>query len=299
MAGSTSASQQWRRGPIPQHASPTDDLLRWVGEDGLWRGSEPTELKSDGDGCGCRDAVRSRRAYRVSLQEPGRPCGRGLPTAPRVWAVGQSAGYLPLGRSRQFPRRTVGSTRTTSRCCAPAASPTSTCSCPARPSAWPGVAPRLRHDRLRGARLSGRGRELRDRARARRRLGQGPAGADVHTAPGDVGARPRWPRRRRPSHARTVLCTKSTTTPVRTDSDAVAGDRVIPMLLPTLAGRLRYDWPLPARRDQLTQRLPGGSVIKFHVVYERSWWRHRSASTPCLGTARRTAWRCRLRAVGA
>lgn len=30
---------------------------------------------------------------------------------------------------------------------------------------------------------------------------------------------------------------------------------------PTLAGRLDYDPPLPAQRDLLTQRLPGGSVI--------------------------------------
>jgi monoamine oxidase len=69
---------------------------------------------------------------------------------------------------------------------------------------------------------------------------------------------------------------------VRTDSGAVAGERVIVTLPPTLAGRLRYDPPLPARRDQLTQRLPGGSVIKFHVVYERPWWREEGLSGSVL-----------------
>lgn len=42
---------------------------------------------------------------------------------------------------------------------------------------------------------------------------------------------------------------------------------------PSLAGRLTYDPPLPAWRDQLTQRLAAGSVIKFHVVYPEPFWR--------------------------
>lgn len=42
---------------------------------------------------------------------------------------------------------------------------------------------------------------------------------------------------------------------------------------PTLAGRLVYDPPLPGPRDQLTQRLPGGSVVKFNLVYPTPWWR--------------------------
>ena len=71
---------------------------------------------------------------------------------------------------------------------------------------------------------------------------------------------------------------------VRTDDDAVpvTGERVIVTLPPTLAGRLLYDPPLPARRDQLTQRLPGGSVIKFHIVYERPWWREEGLSGAVL-----------------
>ncbi len=52
-------------------------------------------------------------------------------------------------------------------------------------------------------------------------------------------------------------------------------DRVIVTLPPTLAGRLEYAPALPSWRDQLTQRLPAGSVIKFHAVYDRPFWRSR------------------------
>ncbi|HTO01544.1 MAG TPA: flavin monoamine oxidase family protein [Microthrixaceae bacterium] len=51
------------------------------------------------------------------------------------------------------------------------------------------------------------------------------------------------------------------------------GVAVIVAIPPTLAGRLTYDPPLPSWRDQLTQRLPAGSVIKFHVVYDQPFWR--------------------------
>lgn len=51
------------------------------------------------------------------------------------------------------------------------------------------------------------------------------------------------------------------------------GEQVIVTLPPTLAGRLEYDPPLPGRRDQLTQRLPMGQVIKMFLVYERPFWR--------------------------
>ncbi|MCS7064718.1 MAG: FAD-dependent oxidoreductase, partial [Fimbriimonadales bacterium] len=44
-------------------------------------------------------------------------------------------------------------------------------------------------------------------------------------------------------------------------------------LPPTLAGRIQYDPPLPPARDQLTQRLPQGSVIKCFAVYPTPFWR--------------------------
>ncbi len=50
-------------------------------------------------------------------------------------------------------------------------------------------------------------------------------------------------------------------------------DRVIVTLPPTLAGRLEYAPALPSWRDQLTQRLPAGSVIKLYAVYEEPFWR--------------------------
>ncbi len=50
-------------------------------------------------------------------------------------------------------------------------------------------------------------------------------------------------------------------------------DRVVVTLPPTLAGRLEYAPALPSWRDQLTQRLPAGSVIKLHAVYDEPFWR--------------------------
>jgi monoamine oxidase len=53
----------------------------------------------------------------------------------------------------------------------------------------------------------------------------------------------------------------------------VEGDRVVVTLPPTLAGRLEYGPQLPSWRDQLTQRLPAGSVIKLFAVYDEPFWR--------------------------
>ncbi len=49
--------------------------------------------------------------------------------------------------------------------------------------------------------------------------------------------------------------------------------RVIVALAPTLAGRIYYEPALPALRDQLTQRVPQGSVIKYEAVYDKPFWR--------------------------
>ncbi|HVW47414.1 MAG TPA: FAD-dependent oxidoreductase, partial [Solirubrobacterales bacterium] len=49
--------------------------------------------------------------------------------------------------------------------------------------------------------------------------------------------------------------------------------RAIVAIPPTLAGRIDYEPPLPAARDQLTQRMPQGSVIKTMAVHERPFWR--------------------------
>lgn len=52
-------------------------------------------------------------------------------------------------------------------------------------------------------------------------------------------------------------------------------ERVVIALPPTLAGRLRYDPVLPGWRDQLTQRVPAGTVIKTFAAYPTPFWRDR------------------------
>lgn len=42
---------------------------------------------------------------------------------------------------------------------------------------------------------------------------------------------------------------------------------------PTMLGRLRYEPPLPAERDLLTQRVPNGAVVKCMAVYPTPFWR--------------------------
>jgi monoamine oxidase len=64
------------------------------------------------------------------------------------------------------------------------------------------------------------------------------------------------------------------------DSDAGTwhGKRVVVAIAPTLAGRIDYSPALPALRDQLTQRVPQGSVIKFEAVYSKPFWRSQGLS---------------------
>jgi monoamine oxidase len=54
---------------------------------------------------------------------------------------------------------------------------------------------------------------------------------------------------------------------------SVTAARMVVTLPPTLAGRLVYAPALPSWRDQLTQRLPAGSVIKTYAVYPSPFWR--------------------------
>jgi monoamine oxidase len=60
---------------------------------------------------------------------------------------------------------------------------------------------------------------------------------------------------------------------VRTPAGDVAGHRVIVAIPPVLAGRIHYNPSLPAARDQLTSRMPMGSVIKYLAVYDKAFWR--------------------------
>jgi monoamine oxidase len=65
---------------------------------------------------------------------------------------------------------------------------------------------------------------------------------------------------------------------VHADGLTVRARRAIVAIPPTLAGRIAYDPPLPARRDQLTQRMPQGTVIKTMAIYERPFWREEGLS---------------------
>lgn len=60
---------------------------------------------------------------------------------------------------------------------------------------------------------------------------------------------------------------------IETDRGTWRGQAVIVAVAPTLAGRIDYEPALPGLRDQLTQRVPQGSVIKFEAVYPRPFWR--------------------------
>jgi monoamine oxidase len=60
---------------------------------------------------------------------------------------------------------------------------------------------------------------------------------------------------------------------VAADGLEVRARRAIVALPPALAGRIAYDPPLPGYRDQLTQRMAQGTVIKCMAVYPEPFWR--------------------------
>jgi monoamine oxidase len=60
---------------------------------------------------------------------------------------------------------------------------------------------------------------------------------------------------------------------VEADGATVRARRAIVAVAPTLAGRIAYDPPLPGYRDQLTQRMPLGTVAKCMAIYDEPFWR--------------------------
>jgi monoamine oxidase len=66
----------------------------------------------------------------------------------------------------------------------------------------------------------------------------------------------------------------------------LAGDAVVVAVPPTLAGRIRYTPALGGTRDQLTQNVPMGSVIKTMTVYPEPWWRAEGLSGQAAGVGR-------------
>jgi len=53
----------------------------------------------------------------------------------------------------------------------------------------------------------------------------------------------------------------------------VSARRVVVAVPPMLAGRIEFEPSMPPWRDQLTQRMPMGSVIKCMAVYDEPFWR--------------------------
>ena len=96
-------------------------------------------------------------------------------------------------------------------------------------------------------------------------------GSQLHPAPDGRGAR------RRADRARRARCGASSTAPdgvtVHADGHVARGRRAILAIAPTLAGRIAYDPPLPGYRDQLTQRMPLGTVAKCMAIYDEPFWR--------------------------
>jgi len=60
---------------------------------------------------------------------------------------------------------------------------------------------------------------------------------------------------------------------VYADKATVKAQRVVVAIPPHLAGRIVYEPGLPSGRDQLTQRMPIGSLIKTIAVYDTPFWR--------------------------
>jgi monoamine oxidase len=62
---------------------------------------------------------------------------------------------------------------------------------------------------------------------------------------------------------------------VVSDRMTVNAKRVIVAVPPTVAGRIDYTPDMPAARDELTRRLPQGTLMKVAAVYPRPWWREK------------------------
>ena len=65
----------------------------------------------------------------------------------------------------------------------------------------------------------------------------------------------------------------------------VVAHRAVAAMSPALTARIAHDPPLPGLRDQLTQRLPMGNVIKCQAVYDRPFWRDRGLTGQAVGDA--------------
>jgi monoamine oxidase len=72
---------------------------------------------------------------------------------------------------------------------------------------------------------------------------------------------------------------------VHADGATARGRRAILAIAPALASRIAYDPPLPGYRDQLTQRMPLGTVIKCMALYDEPFWRAEGLSGQAISDA--------------
>lgn len=75
------------------------------------------------------------------------------------------------------------------------------------------------------------------------------------------------------------LVQKSGKVIARTEMCNVTAKAAIVAMPPHLAGRIAYDPPMPMLRDELTQRMPMGNIIKCVAVYETPFWRDNMTTT--------------------
>ena len=69
---------------------------------------------------------------------------------------------------------------------------------------------------------------------------------------------------------------------VISDGHRLTAKRAIVAVPPTLAGRIRYEPTMPTSRDQLTQRMHQGTLLKVTCVYETPFWRDGGLNGSCV-----------------
>ena len=72
---------------------------------------------------------------------------------------------------------------------------------------------------------------------------------------------------------------------VTTGQNSYKAKFVIVAMPPHLSGRISYDPPLPATRQQLTQRFPMGTLAKILISYESPFWREKGLAGVGMGNS--------------
>lgn len=72
---------------------------------------------------------------------------------------------------------------------------------------------------------------------------------------------------------------------VRTGQNSYKAQFVIVAMPPYLSGRINYDPPLPATRQQLAQRFPMGTLAKILISYQSPFWREKGLAGVGMGNS--------------